>query len=287
MINKQKLQFIALISTAIVLIQVNIAGAAPFAYVTDAGNNTVSVINTSTENVTTTVSDVWAPFGIAVTPNGSNVYVTNSENGTVSVIDAATNNVTATVNVENIPAAIGITSGILFNLTPATPTIAWSKPANITYGTPLSGTQLDATASVPGSFSYNPQAGTKLNVGTHGLNTIFTPTDTTNYTTGTGSVSITVTDSPAPIDPPAPTEPVSNTPYIPHLGPNHSSYGGVFVSVPMLYSSEPYRYNSAWASTSSSTTELPNSDLSDSKSKAPLSNYKQKHQSKHHKVKKS
>ncbi len=74
-----------------------------------------------------------------------------------------------------------------------TPTITWSNPASITYGTALSGTQLNATANVPGSFAYSPVAGTLLSVGAHTLSTTFTPTDTTHYTTATKSVSITVT----------------------------------------------------------------------------------------------
>ena len=39
-----------------------------------------------------------------------------------------------------------------------TPTITWSKPADITYGTALSSTRLDATASVRGAFVYSPAA---------------------------------------------------------------------------------------------------------------------------------
>ena len=74
-----------------------------------------------------------------------------------------------------------------------TPTITWSNPASITYGTALSGAQLNATANVPGSFAYSPAAGTLLSVGAHTLSTTFTPTDTTHYTTATKSVSITVT----------------------------------------------------------------------------------------------
>jgi hypothetical protein len=74
-----------------------------------------------------------------------------------------------------------------------TPTITWANPASITFGTPLSGAQLNATANVPGSFVYSPAAGTVLTVGTHTLSTTFTPTDTTHYTTATKSVSITVT----------------------------------------------------------------------------------------------
>ena len=44
----------------------------------------------------------------------------------------------------------------------ATPTITWFDPADIVYGTALSGTQLDATAAVPGTFIYTPAAGNIL-----------------------------------------------------------------------------------------------------------------------------
>ena len=40
----------------------------------------------------------------------------------------------------------------------ATPTITWATPAGIIYGTALSATQLNATASVPGTFVYTPAA---------------------------------------------------------------------------------------------------------------------------------
>lgn len=42
------------------------------------------------------------------------------------------------------------------------PTITWPNPANIVYGTALGSAQLDATASVPGTYSYSPAAGTVL-----------------------------------------------------------------------------------------------------------------------------
>ncbi|HYW69900.1 MAG TPA: MBG domain-containing protein, partial [Pyrinomonadaceae bacterium] len=69
-----------------------------------------------------------------------------------------------------------------------TPVINWSNPADIVYGTALSGTQLNATATdpgtnaaVPGTFTYTPAAGTVLHVGANQLAMTFTPTDTTNY----------------------------------------------------------------------------------------------------------
>ena len=50
-------------------------------------------------------------------------------------------------------------------------------------------TQLDATASVPGTFTYTPAAGTVLNAGKgQTLSVTFTPTDTTDYTTATATV---------------------------------------------------------------------------------------------------
>ena len=72
------------------------------------------------------------------------------------------------------------------------PTISWAAPASITYGTALSATQLDATASVAGSFAYSPALGTVLGAGSQTLSVTFTPSDTTDYNTVTGSVVLTV-----------------------------------------------------------------------------------------------
>jgi len=79
------------------------------------------------------------------------------------------------------------------------PTITWAAPAAITYGTALSATQLNATANVPGSFTYTPAAGTTLNAGTQTLSLQFTPTNTTAYNSATASVSITVNKTAATV----------------------------------------------------------------------------------------
>ena len=73
-----------------------------------------------------------------------------------------------------------------------TPTITWSNPAAISYSTPLSATQLNATASVAGSFSYTPPLGTVLTAGPQVLTASFMPTDTTDYNTASASVTLTV-----------------------------------------------------------------------------------------------
>ncbi len=81
---------------------------------------------------------------------------------------------------------------VTLNVQKATPVISWSTPAPIIYATLLSGTQLNATTNVPGTFTYAPPAGTLLDVGIHTLVATFTPIDTVNQNTATASVTIVV-----------------------------------------------------------------------------------------------
>jgi ELWxxDGT repeat protein len=76
--------------------------------------------------------------------------------------------------------------------TQATPTVTWTSPAGIVYGTPLSSSQLDATASVPGTFTYSPALGTVLGAGTDTLSLTFNPTDSTDYKSATATTTIAV-----------------------------------------------------------------------------------------------
>ena len=85
------------------------------------------------------------------------------------------------------------TAAATINVTPATPTISWAEPTDITAGTPLGGAQLDATASVPGVFTYTPAAGTILTAGSkQTLSVTFRPSDAQDYTVATGSTVISV-----------------------------------------------------------------------------------------------
>jgi hypothetical protein len=74
----------------------------------------------------------------------------------------------------------------------AVPAVSWPTPGPIGYGTPLSGTQLNATASVAGAFVYTPAAGVTLNAGLQSLSTTFTPADSTNYQSVTTGVALSV-----------------------------------------------------------------------------------------------
>ncbi len=80
----------------------------------------------------------------------------------------------------------------------ATPTITWANPAAITLGTALGASQLDATASVPGKFIYNLAAGTVLGAGNQSLSVVFTPTDSTDYTSASQKATLTVENPPPP-----------------------------------------------------------------------------------------
>jgi hypothetical protein len=75
----------------------------------------------------------------------------------------------------------------------ADPTINWSNPADITYGTALGNTQLNATSTIGGVFTYTPAANTILSVGNlQNLHGVFTPTDTDNYNNASADVKINV-----------------------------------------------------------------------------------------------
>ncbi len=119
-----------------------------------------------------------------VLPIGFDPTVAGSISGSLVLIDNNLNAAGPTYATQSISLSGSSTS--------ATPAITWSAPGTITYGTALSSAQLNATASVPGTFSYSPAAGTVLSVGAHTLNVTFTPTDSTDYTTATASVPLTV-----------------------------------------------------------------------------------------------
>src|SRR5262249_28837228 len=80
---------------------------------------------------------------------------------------------------------------------PDNPVVTWNTPAPIVYGTALGASQLNATASVPGTFVYTPPAGTVLHAGTgQTLSVTFTPDDTVNYNSVTTTVAIDVLRAP-------------------------------------------------------------------------------------------
>lgn len=83
-----------------------------------------------------------------------------------------------------------------------TPTMTWATPADITYLTLLSATQLNATATVgastiPGTHTYTPAINTLLAAGTYTLRDDFSPTDQLTYNSATKTVTLVVNPFPA------------------------------------------------------------------------------------------
>jgi hypothetical protein len=74
--------------------------------------------------------------------------------------------------------------------------ITWPTPTAISYGTALSGVQLNATASVPGKFVYTPSAGLVLAPGKYTLSASFTPSETEKYAPAQATVVLEVEGSP-------------------------------------------------------------------------------------------
>ena len=79
-----------------------------YAYIANYASNNISVINTISNMVVSTISVGTSPSGISVSPDGSQVYVTNQLSNTVSVINTATNVVASTITVGTRPQGLSV-----------------------------------------------------------------------------------------------------------------------------------------------------------------------------------
>ena len=145
-----------------------------------------------------TLTDNGSPVAVsgvsfALVPGTTSTY----QVGDLSTFTADGGSYTLTINAADIddqygnPGTGSLSTSWLVNGT--TPTISWANPADIVYGTALSATQLDATANVLGTFTYTLAAGTILGAGNNQtLSVLFTPDDTTDYTSAFATTSINV-----------------------------------------------------------------------------------------------
>ena len=136
-----------------------------------------------------TISDTASTYSIFYTTDGSTPTTSSGiYDGPISIGTSETIKAMVTATGYSAPSAVVSATYIIRTA----PTITWATPAPIFYGTKLSSTQLDATASVPGTFAYSPAAGTVLPYGSQKLSVTFTPSDTADYTSVTDSVNIAV-----------------------------------------------------------------------------------------------
>ena len=122
-----------------------------------------------------------------------------------TVLTSGTYTLTTTFTPADTSSYSTATASTSITVTKANPGITWNSIASIVAGTALGANQLDATADVPGTFAYNPPAGTALSVGTYILTATFTPNDTGNYAVTSATNSIMVTSEAQ-----SPTGPVVN-----------------------------------------------------------------------------
>ena len=167
---------------------------------------------TSTDTVVLTVNRAapavtWsspAPITYGTALSGTQLNATSTAAGAFtyspaigSVLNAGTQTLEVTFTPTNTTDYSSATATVALTVNKATPAITWATPTAIMQGTALSSTQLDATSTVAGAFTYSPAAGTVLSAGSQTLTTSFAPTNTSNYSSATGSVVLTVNPAPS------------------------------------------------------------------------------------------
>jgi hexosaminidase len=157
-------------------------------------NTTVILSVIATSNAP--LSYIWQAYNTNLIDGGR---ITGSQSNILAISGAQLSD-TGPYQVIVSNSAGSVTSSIanLTVVTQVTEVVTWSAPASISYGTAIGASQLNATATVPGTFSYSVTNGAVLGAGSYTLSAVFTPTDTVRYTNATVTVGLTV--SPAPLN---------------------------------------------------------------------------------------
>ena len=153
---------------------------------------TVTAMSDTAGGWNCTVATASCSRNTPIAANATDSVTLTLSEATYTTLANYTDTITATVSSALFSSNPSFTEPVIYQQAPA---ITWPTPAPIIFGTPLGATQLDASTTVAGAFTYTPPAGTVLAVGQHTLNVSFAPTDTTHYVTSTGSVTITVLPS--------------------------------------------------------------------------------------------
>ena len=176
-------------------VRVTVTGPYSGEVASPSGTLGYSVLNSSNVRV--------ASGSAALTPGET------SSTGTVSLANslaAGTYTVSVSYGGDGNYAASAAATTIQLVVGQITPTVNWTEPAGITYGSTLGGVLTASAANgstpVPGTFSYTAtlQGGsaisvtgaTRLSAGTYALTAAFTPTDIVTYKAATSSVSLAV-----------------------------------------------------------------------------------------------
>ena len=142
-------------------------------------------------NITYDGCSLQAVGGFGLPPGGTCTIIVTFNPASAGAFSAS---LSLMNNAGNLPVSATLT-GTGSGAAQTTPVINWPTPAPIQYGTPLSAIQLDASSTVAGPFVYSPALSTVLTPGTYTLSVTLNPTDTTDYTSATSTVTLVVTQA--------------------------------------------------------------------------------------------
>jgi YVTN family beta-propeller protein len=208
------------------------------AYISNQGDNSVSVIDTASNAVVATVSVGNVPFGVAVALDGSRVYVANLNDNNVSVIDASNNTVVATVPVGNSPEGVAVapdgTHVYVVNDNSASVSVIDTSTNTVVATVPVGSGPVGVAVAPDGARVYVTNSDTTISVIDTSNNTVVatvpvsgshdgvavTPDGTRVYVANdnTGSVSVIDTSTNTVVA----TVPVGNSPYTVAIAPDGS-----------------------------------------------------------------
>jgi outer membrane protein OmpA-like peptidoglycan-associated protein len=161
-----------------------------------------------------------ASSGLTVTLTSNSTAICVISSSSVVAEDEGTCSITASqAGNSNYSAATSVTR--TFSISPAIsnssgsaktdPELIWYDPEYIKFGTALSSRQLNASASVPGSYFYSATIGTVLPVGDHAVSVTFIPSNKSKYNSISARVTVTVLGQ-VTTPTPTPTPTLTSTP---------------------------------------------------------------------------
>ena len=185
-------------TTASSTVTVNVAPAGPTVTAVNPVNITYG---TALANSQLSGTATWTVNGKLTSVAGTYSYTSAAGTVFLGAGNGQTETVTFTPTDTTDYATASFT--VTVNVARAKPTVTTVNPVNITYGTALANSQLSGTATwtvngvpttVAGTYTYTSAAGTVLNASASGRSetVTFTPTDSTDYTTASSTVTVNV-----------------------------------------------------------------------------------------------
>lgn len=170
------------------LMYASFAHGAPFAYITNLSDNTVSVIDTNTDQYVTKIDlgTGQQPFGVAISADGSRVYVSNKLSKSISVIDALSDPSNPTV-INTIGPLSNTPSGLAINPAGTRLYVANNDATSVTV--------LNVAGLAPNPAPVAPVVVASPTVGTAPVGVAVHPSGTFAYVTNSGGNSVSIIET--------------------------------------------------------------------------------------------